>query len=177
MLPLLGPSTARDTVGLVGDYFTDPEFYIFNHTPGNYIVFGTRVINLRANLLRRGPFFDGSGRPVLVPARRVPATPAQPDLRRQPASGRHGRDAAPQDAQGNGRGAGAGRQCPDATGQMMWLAISALMMTAANAVMPFFTSRGGNVSVVPDQISVSLAASNKLVSAMTTLYAYTCGAS
>ena len=51
MLPFLGPSTARDTLGLVGDYFTDPEFYIFNHTPESYIVFGTRVINLRANLL------------------------------------------------------------------------------------------------------------------------------
>jgi phospholipid-binding lipoprotein MlaA len=51
MLPFLGPSTARDTVGLIGDYFTDPEFYLFNHTPESYIAFGTRVINLRANLL------------------------------------------------------------------------------------------------------------------------------
>jgi phospholipid-binding lipoprotein MlaA len=61
MLPLLGPSTARDTVGLVGDYFTDPEFYIFNHTPESYIVFGTRIINLRANLLAIEGLLDQSG--------------------------------------------------------------------------------------------------------------------
>jgi phospholipid-binding lipoprotein MlaA len=61
MLPLLGPSTARDTVGLVGDYFTDPEFYIFNHSPENYIVFGTRVINLRANLLAVEGVLDQAG--------------------------------------------------------------------------------------------------------------------
>jgi phospholipid-binding lipoprotein MlaA len=61
MLPLLGPSTARDTVGLVGDYFTDPEFYLFNHTPESYIVFGTRVINLRANLLAVEGVLDQSG--------------------------------------------------------------------------------------------------------------------
>jgi phospholipid-binding lipoprotein MlaA len=51
MLPFLGPSNFRDSVGLVGDYFTDPEFYLFNHAPESYIVFGTRVVNLRANLL------------------------------------------------------------------------------------------------------------------------------
>ena len=51
MLPFLGPSNFRDTVGLAGDYFTDPEFYLFNHAPESYVVFGTRVVNLRANLL------------------------------------------------------------------------------------------------------------------------------
>jgi phospholipid-binding lipoprotein MlaA len=61
MLPFLGPSTARDTVGLVGDYFTDPEFYIFNHSPENYIVLGTRVINLRANLLAVEGLLDQEG--------------------------------------------------------------------------------------------------------------------
>jgi phospholipid-binding lipoprotein MlaA len=61
MLPLLGPSTARDTVGLVGDYFTDPEFYLFTHTPESYVVFGTRVINLRANLLAIEGVLDQTG--------------------------------------------------------------------------------------------------------------------
>lgn len=28
MLPFLGPSTVRDTVGLVGDQFTDPKYYL-----------------------------------------------------------------------------------------------------------------------------------------------------
>jgi phospholipid-binding lipoprotein MlaA len=61
MLPLLGPSTARDTVGLVGDYFTDPEFYLFTHSPENYIVGGTRIINLRANLLAIEGLLDQGG--------------------------------------------------------------------------------------------------------------------
>ena len=104
MLPLLGPSTARDTVGLVGDYFTDPEFYIFNHSPENYIVFGTRVINLRANLLAVEGLLDQErARPVCVSARCLPAAPAQPDLRRQPAgAAERAGHAAPQDPQGDG---------------------------------------------------------------------------
>ncbi len=51
VLPFLGPSTVRDTVGLVGDYFTDPEFVINFESPWNYIIFGTRYVNARANLL------------------------------------------------------------------------------------------------------------------------------
>jgi phospholipid-binding lipoprotein MlaA len=61
MLPLLGPSTARDTVGLIGDYFTDPEFYLFTSSPETYIVFGVRVINLRANLLAVESVLDQAG--------------------------------------------------------------------------------------------------------------------
>ena len=52
VLPLFGPSTVRDTVGLVGDYFTDPEFFLINEAPANYIVFTTRLVNVRANLLQ-----------------------------------------------------------------------------------------------------------------------------
>jgi phospholipid-binding lipoprotein MlaA len=51
VLPLLGPSNARDAVGWVGDYFTDPEFYLIEDEPWTWIVFGTRVVNVRANLL------------------------------------------------------------------------------------------------------------------------------
>ncbi len=72
VLPLLGPSTARDTVGLVGDYFTDPEFYIFTHTPENYIVFGTRIINLRANLLAVEGLFDQAADSTTTPSCAMP---------------------------------------------------------------------------------------------------------
>ena len=58
VLPFLGPSDFRDTVGLVAEYYTDPEFYLFTHSPENWIVFGTRVINLRANLLDSERIFD-----------------------------------------------------------------------------------------------------------------------
>jgi phospholipid-binding lipoprotein MlaA len=51
MLPLLGPSTVRDAVGWAGDYFTDPEFYLFTEHPQDWIVFTVRVVNVRANLL------------------------------------------------------------------------------------------------------------------------------
>ena len=45
VLPILGPSNLRDTVGWVGDYFTDPEFYLIEDDPWTWIVFGTRVVN------------------------------------------------------------------------------------------------------------------------------------
>jgi phospholipid-binding lipoprotein MlaA len=58
VLPLFGPSNLRDSIGLVGDYFTDPEFYIFQHTPESYWVFATRVVNVRANLLAVEHMFE-----------------------------------------------------------------------------------------------------------------------
>ena len=50
MLPLLGPSTGRDTVGRVGDYFSDPLTYV-DPTHNRYQLFGTRIVNRRAELL------------------------------------------------------------------------------------------------------------------------------
>jgi phospholipid-binding lipoprotein MlaA len=58
VLPLFGPSTTRDSVGLIGDYFTDPEFFLVNGPPENWIVFGTRLINVRANLLEAERVLD-----------------------------------------------------------------------------------------------------------------------
>ncbi len=58
VLPLLGPSNARDAVGWVGDYFTDPEFYLFTESPENWLVFGTRIVNVRANLLEAERLLD-----------------------------------------------------------------------------------------------------------------------
>ena len=60
VLPILGPSTVRDSGGLVVDYFTDPEFYIFPHAPENYVVAGVRLVNVRANLLDSEKIFDAA---------------------------------------------------------------------------------------------------------------------
>jgi phospholipid-binding lipoprotein MlaA len=60
VLPLLGPSNFRDTVGWAGDYFTDPEFYLVSQSPETWIVFGTRVINVRTNLLETERIFDAA---------------------------------------------------------------------------------------------------------------------
>jgi phospholipid-binding lipoprotein MlaA len=58
VLPFFGPSTTRDGVGLIGDYFTDPEFWLFNNPPGNWLVLGLRIVNTRSNLLGAEQFFD-----------------------------------------------------------------------------------------------------------------------
>ena len=60
VLPFLGPSTARDTVGLGGDYLTDPEFYLFTEHPWNYVVLGTRIVNVRSNLLETEQIFNAA---------------------------------------------------------------------------------------------------------------------
>ncbi|MDP4577162.1 MAG: VacJ family lipoprotein [Burkholderiaceae bacterium] len=52
MLPLLGPSTTRDTVGRVADFATDPFDQIFSvDAATKWGVRGTRVIDTRAGLL------------------------------------------------------------------------------------------------------------------------------
>lgn len=58
VLPLLGPSTVRDGVGLIGDYFTDPEFYLIEDSPETWLALSTRIINLRANLLEADRLLD-----------------------------------------------------------------------------------------------------------------------
>jgi phospholipid-binding lipoprotein MlaA len=58
VLPIFGPSTVRDGVGLIGDYFTDPEFYLINESPYTWITFGVRVVNARANLLEAERIFN-----------------------------------------------------------------------------------------------------------------------
>jgi phospholipid-binding lipoprotein MlaA len=50
MLPFLGPSTVRDTVGFVGDLYTDPKTYVQN----TYVAIGLTALDLvdtRAELL------------------------------------------------------------------------------------------------------------------------------
>lgn len=58
VLPILGPSTVRDSVGLIGDYFTDPEFYFIHDAPETWLALGTRFINVRANLLEADRLLD-----------------------------------------------------------------------------------------------------------------------
>ena len=50
VLPFFGPSNMRDTVGRVVDYFTDPITYV-RPRPVRYGLWGTRIVNRRAELL------------------------------------------------------------------------------------------------------------------------------
>ncbi|GAB3630104.1 putative phospholipid-binding lipoprotein MlaA [Pandoraea terrae] len=50
VLPILGPSTIRDTAGLVGNMYIDPTTYV-NPAWVSYTLYGVRVVNTRANLL------------------------------------------------------------------------------------------------------------------------------
>lgn len=50
MLPFFGPSTGRDAVGRVGDYFTDILTYV-DPTRARNQLWGTRVVDTRAQLL------------------------------------------------------------------------------------------------------------------------------
>jgi len=50
VLPLLGPSTGRDTVGLVGDWYTDPITYVNDEGVARGIK-ALRIIDRRADLL------------------------------------------------------------------------------------------------------------------------------
>lgn len=50
VLPLFGPSTARDTVGLVGDLYTSPVFWS-DEAALNWSLATVRVIQIRADLL------------------------------------------------------------------------------------------------------------------------------
>ncbi len=57
VLPIFGPRTARDTVGLVGDYYTDPVTYV--EGPGaNNALRAIRAVDTRANLLKAENVLD-----------------------------------------------------------------------------------------------------------------------
>ncbi len=49
VLPVLGPSTLRDSLATPVDWYTDPKTYI-DHVPTRNTVRGTSVLNTRANL-------------------------------------------------------------------------------------------------------------------------------
>ncbi|MFO1424712.1 MAG: VacJ family lipoprotein [Candidatus Competibacteraceae bacterium] len=52
VLPLLGPSTARDTVGLVGNFFTNPITWATDSDAVAWGLWGLDLINRRSSLLR-----------------------------------------------------------------------------------------------------------------------------
>jgi phospholipid-binding lipoprotein MlaA len=52
VLPLLGPSTVRDTFGLVGDSFVNPLSWGIESDPARWSLRGLDIINQRAGLLR-----------------------------------------------------------------------------------------------------------------------------
>jgi len=57
VLPFLGPRDVRDTVGLVGDFYTDPVTYVKGPDARNPIM-ATRIIDDRANLLKAEKVLD-----------------------------------------------------------------------------------------------------------------------
>jgi phospholipid-binding lipoprotein MlaA len=59
VLPLFGPSTARDTVGLVGDWASDPVTYV-DPTRSKNQLSGTRIVNRRAELLEAKKVLDAA---------------------------------------------------------------------------------------------------------------------
>ncbi|MET0282400.1 MAG: VacJ family lipoprotein [Steroidobacteraceae bacterium] len=51
VLPLLGPSTVRDTFGIGGDYFTDPKQYLVDDAMVRYGLTLAELVQKRASLL------------------------------------------------------------------------------------------------------------------------------
>ncbi|MFP3569238.1 VacJ family lipoprotein [Paraburkholderia sp. SIMBA_030] len=59
VLPLFGPSTVRDAVGSIGNYYVNPLSYI--DPPGlSWALYGLNVINTRANLLNASDVLEGA---------------------------------------------------------------------------------------------------------------------
>jgi phospholipid-binding lipoprotein MlaA len=59
VLPLFGPSTVRDAVGSIGNYYVNPVSYI--DPPGlSWGLYGLNVINVRANLLGASDVLEGA---------------------------------------------------------------------------------------------------------------------
>lgn len=52
VLPFLGPSTVRDSVGLVGDFYTDPVTWATDSETVQWSLWGLTFIDQRARLLR-----------------------------------------------------------------------------------------------------------------------------
>ncbi|MFM0739084.1 VacJ family lipoprotein [Paraburkholderia xenovorans] len=59
VLPLFGPSTVRDAVGSVGNYYVNPLSYV--HPDGlSWALYGLNVVNTRANLLNASDVLEGA---------------------------------------------------------------------------------------------------------------------
>ena len=58
VLPFFGPSTVRDTAGLLVDTQGDPVSQGVDHVPTRHSLAGLRVVDTRAQLLRAGEILD-----------------------------------------------------------------------------------------------------------------------
>jgi phospholipid-binding lipoprotein MlaA len=59
VLPLFGPSTVRDAVGSIGNYYVNPVSYI--NPPGlSWALYGLNIVNTRANLLGASNLLEGA---------------------------------------------------------------------------------------------------------------------
>ncbi|MFM0510579.1 MlaA family lipoprotein [Paraburkholderia sp. RL17-373-BIF-A] len=59
VLPLFGPSTVRDAVGSIGNYYVNPLSYI--HPDGlSWALYGLNIVNTRANLLNASDVLEGA---------------------------------------------------------------------------------------------------------------------
>src|SRR5581483_9104708 len=59
VLPILGPSDVRDTVGLVGvDLWVDPVYWGVDDTYVQWTLYGVRFVDTRANLLEAEKFLE-----------------------------------------------------------------------------------------------------------------------
>ena len=59
VLPLFGPSTVRDGVGIVGNYFINPLTYVKPDSL-SWALYGVNLINTRANLLNASDVLEGA---------------------------------------------------------------------------------------------------------------------
>jgi len=57
--PLLGPSTARDSVGMVADAAGDPVGHV-DHIPSRNSLYALRIVDTRAQLLRASNLLEGA---------------------------------------------------------------------------------------------------------------------
>ena len=61
VLPILGPSTVRDGLGLAVDFVVSPYYYWEDHTRVRWEVLAVSIVNTRANLLPAERVLDESG--------------------------------------------------------------------------------------------------------------------
>ncbi|SIT36660.1 putative transmembrane lipoprotein, VacJ [Paraburkholderia ribeironis] len=59
VLPLFGPSTVRDAVGSIGNYYVNPISYI-NPSGLSWALYGLNIVNTRANLLGASDVLEGA---------------------------------------------------------------------------------------------------------------------
>jgi phospholipid-binding lipoprotein MlaA len=59
VLPLFGPSTVRDGIGEIGEYFVNPLTYVHPDSV-SWALYGVNLINTRANLLNASDVLEGA---------------------------------------------------------------------------------------------------------------------